>query len=515
MTKVERYEIIRREHFLEGKSKRKISREQQVHRRDVRQAITSPIPLERKQPERQSPILGPHKEVIDRWLKGDQQVRRKQRHTSRRIWERLQAEEGFTGAESTVRKYVGRRRRELGLNVKEVFIEQEHQPGREAQVDFGEADVKLDGVMVTVHLLLVRCCYSGKTFTMAFRRQTQQAFLEGLVRALSYFGGVFEWLRFDNLKAAVKKVLRGRNRKETNRFVELRSHYLFKSVFCRPGKEGAPEKGGVEGEVGRFRRRHLVPVPEFADMDELNADLQRRCDEDNDRTMERRRETVGERWRVVQPKLDQLPAEPFDTTEMANPRVDNKSRAQVYRNFYSVPTVYAGRKVEAEISANSVVFKSGGETIAIHARRKGPFEESLVLDHYLEWLKVKPGALAGSKVLGQARRSGAFPPCYEMLWEELQDRYGSAEGTRQLIDVLMLLRDAPAEGVTMAVELALSHGCIDGQAVAYLLRQVLAPERQESELFLDLGPLSVYERAEPDISQYDAWLGVPTKQEVH
>jgi len=152
-------------------------------------------------------------------------------------WERLQAEEGFTGAESTVRKYVGRRRRELGLNVKEVYIEQEHQPGREAQVDFGEADVKLDGVLITVHLLLVRCCYSGKTFAMAFRRQTQQAFLEGLVRALSYFGGVFEWLRFDNLKAAVKKVLRGRNRKETDRFVALRSHYLFKSVFCRPGKE--------------------------------------------------------------------------------------------------------------------------------------------------------------------------------------------------------------------------------------------------------------------------------------
>ena len=231
--------------------------------------------------------------------------------------------------------------------------------------------------------------------------------------------------------------------------------------------------------------------------------------------MERQRETVGERWQVVQSKLEPLPAEPFDTTEIANPRVDNKSRAQVYRNFYSVPTVYAGRKVEAEVSANSVVFKSGGDTIAVHARLKGPFEESLILDHYLEWLKVKPGAMAGSKVLGQARRSGAFPPCYEKLWEALKERYGSAEGSRQLIDVLMLLREAPAEGVTMAVELALSHGCIDGQAVAYLLRQVLAPARQESELFLDLGPLSVYERVEPDISQYDAWLGRRAGQEVH
>jgi transposase len=251
MTRMELFEAIRRDHFVDQKSFRKIAQEHGVHRRDVRRAVRGEAPPTRKESERESPVLGPHEATIDRWLCEDQKRRRKQRHTAHRIWERLCAEKGFTGAESTVRRHVGRRRRELGLTVKEVYIEQDPQPGEEAQVDFGEADVFLGGVLTKVYLLLVRCCYSGRTEVMAFRRQTQQCFLEGLATALSRFGGVFEQLRFDNLAAAVKKILRGRMRKETDRFVALRSHYLFSSEFCRPGKEGAHEKGGVEGEVGR------------------------------------------------------------------------------------------------------------------------------------------------------------------------------------------------------------------------------------------------------------------------
>lgn len=507
MTKVELYELIRKEHFNEGTSQRQISRDQHVHRRNIREAIQSAEPPERKNPVRQCPVLGQYKEKIDQWLRGDQQVKKKQRHTSRRIWQRLKNEEGFSGAESSVRRYVGQRKRELGLKVKEIYIEQEHQPGQEAQVDFGEADVNFNGILMTVQILLVRCCYSGKTIVKAFHRQTQQAFLEGLVHAFNLFGGVFKCLRFDNLKAAVKKILHGRNRKETDRFVALRSHYLFDAEFCRPGKAGAPEKGGVEGEVGRFRRRHLVPIPDMAAIDELNTYLLKCCIEDETRTMERHQETIGERWKVVQAKLSSLPIEPFDTTELLNPRVDNKSRAQVYRNFYSVPTGYTGRKVDAEVSANNVIFKSGGNTIAAHPRLQGIFEESLILDHYLEWLQIKPGAMAGSKVLGHARRSGAFPACYDKLWDALKERYGAAKGTRQLIDVLMLLRSAPSETVTMAIELAMSYGCIDGQAVSNLLRQLLTPYKQPNESFAELGPLIAYERDQPDISQYDAWLG--------
>lgn len=508
---MELFEHIRREHFIEGKSVRRIAREQRVHRRDVRRAIVGLPPPERKFWTRRATKVGPHEKIIDEWLLADRDVRPKQRHTARQIWKRLCRERGFDGAESTIRRYVGHRRRELGLQVREIFIEQEYQPGEEAQVDFGEADITIGGIDTTVFLLLVRCCYSGRTQVIAFRRQTQQSLLEGLARSFEMFGGVFSRLRFDNLGAAVKKVLRGRQRKETDRFVACRSHYLFKADFCRPGKEGAHEKGGVEGEVGRFRRNHLVPRPSVEGMEELNTYLAQCCLDDESRTMAHRHETVGKLWSACKAKLRPLPTERFDVTEILEPRVDRKSRVQAKQNFYSVPTAYAGRRVVVRVDTDTVTVISGGTVIAIHERLNGTHGESLQLDHYLEWLHRKPRAFAHSKVLGQARRRGAFPDCYDRLWDGLKDRYGDNEGTRQLIDVLMLLRTSDPEEVTMAVELALSHHCIDAAAVACLLRQIQHPAAEGHTPFTDIGPLLAYERPEPDIDRYDLWLNM----EVH
>ena len=149
-----------------------------------------------------------------------------------------------------MREYVRRRRRELGEPVDEVFVPQVHEPGVEAEVDWGEAVVEIAGQRRTVYLFLMRACYSGAAFVIAFERQTQQAFLEAHVEAFRFFGGIFAPIRYDNLRAAVKQVLRGRRRVEQDRFVALRSHYLYESVFTRAGREGAHEKGGVEGEVG-------------------------------------------------------------------------------------------------------------------------------------------------------------------------------------------------------------------------------------------------------------------------
>lgn len=503
---MELYEAIKREHVIEGKSIRLLAKEHGVHRRDVRRAVGGERPPVRKPAQRSKTVLGAVRAQIDAWLLADRDAPRKQRHTARQIWRRLCAEQDFRGAESTVRRHVGRRRRELGLLAREVFIEQEHQAGRDAEVDFGEAQVRLGGVLLTVHLLLVRCCYSGRTVVTAFRRPTQQSLLEGLCRAFSLFGGVFCRLRFDNLSAAVRRVLRGRKRVETDRFVALRAHYLFESVFCRPGKEGAHEKGGVEGEVGRFRRRHLVPIPDFDDLAALDAYLLSCCSEDRARRMEGYQETVEERWRQVAPKLRPLPGEPFDTTESLQPLVDSKSRVSILRNYYSVPTAYVGQRLSATVTTETVTITSGGMTVAAHQRLVGVHQESLVLDHYLEWLHRKPGAMAGSKVLGQARRQGLFPECYERLWEALKVRYGDADGTRHLVGVLVLLRTAEHTEVTMAVELALRHRCPDAASVAHILRRLQAPEPAESAPLIDIGKLANYERPLPDIQRYDAWL---------
>ena len=323
-SRVELFEQIRRDREREGLSIRALAERHGVHRRTVRQALAAALPPPRRRPEgRSAPKLGPYRPLIDEWLAADREAPRKQRHTAKRIWQRLRAEYGAEVAETTVRDYVRRRRRELG-EPRDAFVPQLHLPGVEAEVDWGEAEVVIAGQRLTVGLFLMRACYSGAAFVIAFERQSQQAFLEAHVEAFCFFGGVFALVRYDNLRAAVKQVLRGRRRVETDRFVSLRSHYLYESAFTLKGREGAHEKGGVEAEVGRFRRSQLVPVPKVRSLAELNVLLEDACVRELERRIGGREETVGEALRRERSALKPLPAEDFDSDEQATPRVDQK-----------------------------------------------------------------------------------------------------------------------------------------------------------------------------------------------
>jgi transposase/lambda repressor-like predicted transcriptional regulator len=271
-SRVEVFEEIRRDARLDPSlSVRQLAKRHGVHRRAVRQALVSAVPLPRKvYANRPRPAIDPWVEVIDSWLIADQSVAKKQRHTARRVWQRLIAEHGASLAEVTVSRYVGRRRVELGLVNKDVFVPQTHPRGAEAEVDFGEFDTTIAGSTVRLWMFVMRLSHSGRAFHVAYGTQAQEAFLQGHVEAFAHFGGVPGRVRYDNLKPAVTRVLRGRNRDESDRFTALRSHYGFDAFFCIPGKEGAHEKGGVEGEIGPFRRRHLVPVPTVTTMAGLN-----------------------------------------------------------------------------------------------------------------------------------------------------------------------------------------------------------------------------------------------------
>jgi len=383
VTKVELFECIRRDYHIHGKSKRQIARERGIHRRMVRQALNSAIPPPRQSVERARTVLTDAlRSVVDRWLKADREAPRKQRHTARQIFNRLQSEHDYSGAESTVRSYVGERRRELGLG-REVHVVQCHQPGEEAEVDWYEAVVDMGGEERKVQIFQMRACCSGREFHLAFPRQTQQAFLEGFVAAFEYFGGVFHTVRLDNLKSAAKKILHGRRREETAKLIALRSHYLFATEFCRPGKEGAHEKGGVEGGGGRFRRTHLVPVPRVSSFAELNDYLLSCCAKDETRRMEGRAQTIAESWEREVDQLLPLPAERFDTAEVHQPRVDDKARVRSHQNWYSVPVRLAMRRVEIRVHANRVEIFHGGVRVAEHERLHGRFEQRLELDHAL------------------------------------------------------------------------------------------------------------------------------------
>jgi transposase len=502
-SRVETFEQIRRDRDREGLSIRALAERHGVHRRAVRQALVSPVPLSRKRPEgRPAPKLGEYRELIDGWLIADRSAPRKQRHTAHRVWERLGEEYGAVVSERAVRKWVAHRRRELGEAL-EGMVPLVHDPGVEAEVDWGEAVVILRGVPTKVFVFHMRACHSGGAFVMAFPRETQQAFLEAHVAAFDWFGGVFQTVRYDNLKAAVTKILKGRRRVESDRFVALRSHYLFASSFCEPGEQGAHEKGGVEGEVGRFRRRHFVPLPEVASIAELNVLVAAGCIGDLNRTIIGRAQTVGEALSVEMALLRALPAEPFDAREQSTPRVDAKSLVTVRQNRYSVPVALVGRKVLVKIGAREIEVFSEHRMVAVHERLQGRYGVAGKLDHYLELLRRKPGALRASLPLRQERERGNWPPCFDELWSAIEARYGASEAARQMVDVLLLARELTPARVELAVRGALAAGATDGRAVAVLARR---SERAEPATIELDGRLAAIGGPEPTLTDYDQLL---------
>ena len=505
-SRVELFEQIRRDRDREGLSIRALAQRFGVHRRAVRQALASPLPPPRKSPAgRPAPKLGSYRALVDEWLLADREAPRKQRHTAKRIWQRLLAEHGADVAETTVREYVRRRRRELGEPLAGAFVPQVHLPGEEAEVDWGEAEVEIGGRRLRVGLFFLRASYSGAAFVTCFERQTQQAFLEGHVEAFRFFGGVFRTIRYDNLAAAVKQVLRGRRREETDRFVTLRSHYLFDSLFTLPGRAGAHEKGGVESEVGRFRRAHLVPVPRVTSLAELNGLLEDACFAGLERTIAGRPETVGEALREETRALRPLPFEDFDTAEVARPRVDQKALVTIRQNRYSLPVALVGRRVLARVGAREIVLSHEGREVARHPRLYARFQVSARLEHYLELLRRKPGALRGSLPLAQERERGLWPAAFDELWRRIEERYGASEAARQMVDVCLLARELAPERVELAVRGALACGAFDGRAVALLARRGERPPPARLDGLAE--HLRAVGQDEPSLAGYDELLG--------
>jgi transposase len=507
-SRVELFERIRRDRDREGLSIRALAERHGVHRRAVRQALACPVPPAKRSPVRRpAPKLGAYRALIDAWLEADRQAPRKQRHTAKRIWARLLDEHGADVAETTVRDYVRARKRAMGWPVGEVFVPQVHAPGVGAEVDWGEAYVDLAGVRTKVFLFFMRASFSGAAFCQASLVCTQQAFLECHVQAFDWFGGVFEEVRFDNLTSAVKSVLKGRRRVETDRFIALRSHYLFESQFTTPGIAGAHEKGGVEGEVGRFRRNHLVPVPAVASLSELNALLLAGCEADLARRIAGRPVSVGEAWATERPLLRVLPAQAFDSSETAAPRVDAKALVTIRQNRYSVPVALAGLRVAARIGAREITISHAGATIARHERLHGRYGTSAQLDHYLDLLTRKPGGLERSLPLAQQRDRGAWPAAFDEFWSALGVRYGRSEAARQMVDVLMLAREHGPQRVQLAVAGALAAGAHDGRAVAVLARRAQSTQPVLVPLTGLTPRLAAHERPVPDLSNYDQLIG--------
>lgn len=506
MSRVELFERIRIDHREEGLSVRALARRHRVHRRAVHQALASAIPPPRSRPVRASPVMGPWIPLIRSWLEADREAPRKQRHTARRVWERLVDEHDAAVAEPTVRHVVRHLRAELGERTPDVTIVGLHQPGEEAEVDFGRSTVIVAGEPLVVHLFHLRLSASARSVTLAFLGEDQQALLEGHAVAFARLGGVPARIRYDNLTAAVAKVLAGRGRIETDRFTAMRSHFGFESFFCEPGERGAHEKGGVEGEVGRFRRRHLTPPPRVASLAELDGLLAAADRRDDRRHVDGRRETVGQAFEQERPHLRPSPDEPFDAALPLRAKVDRRARICVRQRWYSVPAGLAGRRLAVRLGARQVEVTHEGRIVARHERSPVRGSQTLLLDHYLDVLARKPGALPSSLTLAQARESGIFLIAHERFWTRARRKLGDGPGTRALIGVLLLHRTLPMIAVQAALDSVERMGSCDPALVAIEARRI-ADGRGTTAVTVDRAEGMGWSRPVPRLDGYDALMG--------
>lgn len=488
MSRVELYAAIRRESRA-GLSGREIAVKFRVSRNTVARALAGSWPEPRKKMRSRQSRLDPYKPFIDQVLRVDLDAPRKQRHSVRRIFDRLvdEHEAGEEVSYQMVRAYVSQRRSEIwalaGRGPAEGFISQSYRPGVEAEVDFGEVTIRLRGEPVVCMLFAFRLSYSGKAVHRVFASGGQEAFMEGHVHAFRVLGGVPTGkVRYDNLKAAVAQVLGfTRRRVEAERWTAFRSHFGIDPFYCQPGQRGAHEKGGVEGNIGWFRRNHMVPVPEVASLAELNAMVDAWDTEDESRRIGHRPRTVGEYLAIEREHLQPLPDERFETGVELAPRVDRYGQITVRTNRYSVPARLIGRNVRVMLHASELIVYDGSVTqsreVARHERLLAKGASRLELDHYLEVLVRKPGALPGATVLEQARAAGKFTPVHDAWWAEARKVHGDAEGTRALIQVLLLARHMNHEHIVTGLAIALRAGALTADAVALEARKAADADR--------------------------------------
>ncbi len=458
MFRVEIYGRVRRAVRVEGKSQRAVAREFGLSRATVRKMLQYAVPpgYQRQQPIKR-PKLGPWLGVIDAILEDDKQRPAKQRHTAKRIFERLKEEHQFTGGYTIVKDYVHGEQ----VRSREVFVPLAHAPG-EAQADFGEALVVVAGVERKAHYLAMDLPHSDDCFVVAFPAETTEAFLEGHVRAFAYFGGVPTRILYDNTKIAVAKILGGEQRQRTRVFSELQSYYLFADKFGRPARGN--DKGKVEGIVGYARRNFMVPIPRASSWDELNVHLEVNCRKRRERVLRGHKETIGERFERDRVAMLPLPATPYEACEKLSTRVSSLSLVRYRANDYSVPTQYGHRQVWVKGYVHEVVITCASEVIARHERSYE--REAVVFDplHYLALLEQKTRALDQAAPLA----GWQLPECFAQLRRLLEARL-KKHGSREYVQVLRLMESFDLLEVAHAVEHALQLGTISFDAVRHLL----------------------------------------------
>jgi len=485
-----RLEVLRGE-----TSKREILRREGIHWETLKKILAySEPPGYRTENPRPKPKIGPFLEQIAQIFEDDKHLPKKQRHTAKRIYERIK-EIGYQGKYTQVKEAV----REIKRLNKEVFMPLDHQAG-EAQVDFGYALAKVSGILRKVAFFVMVLPYSDVFFVMAFERECTESYWEGHARAFEFFGGVPQRISYDNSKVLVSKIIGPRRRTLTDGFLKLQSHYLFREHFCRIRRPN--EKGVVEGVVKFTRLNFFVPVPRVDDLGELNARLVEMCREDLKRQLRGKSGTKAELLKEDQAAFWDLPVVPFDACRKQPTRANSLSLVRFDDNDYSVPVDYAHHEIVIKGYVDRVVLCHKEKVVAEHKRswgKEGVFFNYL---HYLPLLQRKPGSLDHARPLANLN----LPECFEVLRRRLVvEEEKEGEGTKEFIRVLRFLEDYPMAKLRKAVEKGLEIRGHSRDAITQFLTPHLSWE-QTTFILANRQHLRLVKVAGLDITAYRTLL---------
>ncbi len=495
-TDMELWSEIRRRVLVGELSKRRACREYDIHWDTLKKILehAEPPGYQRNQ-ARAKPKIEPFLPVIHEILEADRKAPRKQRHSAKRIFDRLRIEHGYTGGYTIVKDAV-RERKQMH---KEVFVPLTHPPA-EAQVDFGFAEVILNGEPTKVALFVMTLPYSDALFIQAFPRECTESFLEGHKRSINFFGAVPHRISYDNSKIAVAKFTGSRERKVTREFQRLTSHYLFEAHFCLVRRPN--EKGHVERLLDYARANYLVPVPRVKNLNELNQQLHARCEQDLERQLRGKTATKRELLSEERCSMVSLPKQEFEARRLGQAGANSLSLVRFDSNSYSVPVKYAHRQITIVATVDEVRLVFEDRLVASHARHWG--REQFIFDpvHYLALLERKPGGIDYARPLAEWR----LPECFETLRRRLE-REPDGLGTREYIRVLRLLERSTIRELSAAVEYALDIDITDADSI----RVILEHRREEpTPLFsLDGRPhLKTVQVESTNVSVYQALMEV-------
>ena len=452
------YLRVRQAHFQDGLSGREIARQFGISRDSVRKMLlySEPPGYRRTAPIRR-PKLDGFTDQIDQWLLEDKGLPRKQRHTAKRIFDRLRDECGFEGGYTIVKDYI-RAKKQSG---QEMFVPLHHAPGQ-AQADFGEARAIIAGAEQKVFFFALDLPYSDGCYVRAYHRANTESWLDGHVHAFAFFGGVPRSIVYDNDRCLVSKICADGSRQRTDRFSAMLSHYVIRDRYGRPGKGN--DKGKVEGLVGYARRNFMVPMPRFDSLEAFNDYLEEMCRRRQSDVLRGHTLSIGERLEADLAAMSPLPAAPFEACDQRSSHVTSTSTLRYKGNDYSVPVRFGHRDVWIKGFVDRVVIGCGADVIATHVRSYG--REDIIFDplHYLPLIERKIKSFDQAAPL----RDWNLPKAFTILQHILERRSG-LPGKREYVQVLRLMERFDMEMVHGAVKEALRRRAISFDAIRHLV----------------------------------------------